>query len=477
MASEVRLPPHSKSAEVAVLGAILIDSKVIAEIRPLLTAEDFYVPAHQDVYAAMTALDERRQPIDLTTLTAELESKDRLARIGGVDYLAELASQVPTTSNVVHYAGIVREKSRMRRLIHVCNEIVSKAYAPLEEEEDINTHLFDWAGQVFYSATMEDRLSTFAHIGEELKRFLDKMSESFQNPEIGLGVPSGFDELDRITGGFKRGDLIILAARPSMGKTALALNIAEYAATAGIPTLVFSLEMNVEQLTMRLLASASRVNLHQLRNQLTYAASKTSDATLLARIMSGCNKLYKAPLLMDDTPGISIHTVRARARQWRSSREYFPPDEPHRRGLVLIDYLQLMHGRTGKNVNREQEISDISRGLKALARELDLPVIVLSQLNREVEKEKDKKPMLSHLRESGAIEQDADIILFIHRPEYYDRDNPQLKGKAELIVAKHRNGATGTVNLKFVHEYTKFENAAPDDEEPSVYVPPDDNPF
>lgn len=461
----------------AVLGAVLIDSKVMAEIRPLLGVEDFYIPAHQDLYAAMMALDDRRQPIDVTTLNAELEARDRLSRIGGVEYLVDLATQVPTTSNAVHYAGIVREKSRMRRLITVCNEIVSKAYAPLEEDEDINTHLFDWAGQVFYNATIEDRLSTFAHIGDELKRFLDKMSDAVQNPEIGLGVPSGFEELDRITGGFKRGDLIILAARPSMGKTALALNMAEYAATAGIPTLIFSLEMNVEQLTMRLLASASRVNLHQLRNQLTYAASKASDATLLARITAGCNQLYKAPLLMDDTPGISIHTVRARARQWRSSREYFPQEDPHRRGLILIDYLQLMHGRTGKNINREQEISDISRGLKALARELDLPVIVLSQLNREVEKEKDKKPMLSHLRESGAIEQDADIILFIHRPEYYDRENPQLKGKAELIVAKHRNGATGTVNLRFIHECTKFEDAAPDDVEPSVYVPPDDNPF
>ncbi len=461
----------------AVLGAILIDSRVLNEIAPLLNAEDFYIPAHQDLYAAMRALNDRSQPIDLTTMAAELEARDRLTRVGGMEYLVELASQVPTTSNAVHYAGIVREKSRMRKLIAVCNEIVSRTYAPVEEDEADSTNLFDWAGQAFYSATMEDRLSSFAKIGDELMRFIDNMSKSMENPEIGLGVPSGFVDLDRITGGFKRGDLIILAARPSMGKTALALNMAEYAAISGIPTLVFSLEMNVEQLTMRLLASASRINLHQLRNQLTFSGARTTDATLLSRIMQGCNQLYKAPLLMDDTPGISIHTVRARARQWRSSREYFPPEEPHRRGLILIDYLQLMHGRTGKNINREQEISDISRGLKALARELDLPVIVLSQLNREVEKEKDKKPMLSHLRESGAIEQDADIILFIHRPEYYDRENPQLKGKAELIVAKHRNGATGTVNLRFVHEYTKFENATAEDEEPSVYVPPEDNPF
>ncbi len=460
----------------AVLGAVLLDMGTLPQITPLLQATDFYIPAHQDIYESMVALDLRGQPIDLTTLTAELDSRDRLTRAGGMEYLVGLASQVPTTANVLHYTMIVREKSRIRRLISTCTEIVSRGYAPREEEEEDGNNLFDWAGQLFYAATMEDKISTFSHIKTELNKYLDKMANSLKNPEIGLGVSSGFDDLDRITGGFKRGDLIILAARPSMGKTALALNIAEHAAVSGVPTLVFSLEMNMEQLTMRLLSSASRVNLHQLRNQLTYTSSKTSDSTLLARIMSGCNQLFKAPLVMDDTPGISMHTVRARARQWRSDRQWFPADDPYRRGMILIDYLQLMHGRTGRNINREQEISEISRGLKALARELDLPVIVLSQLNREVEKEKDKKPMLSHLRESGAIEQDADIIMFIHRAEYYDRENPALKGKAELIVAKHRNGPTGTVNLHFVHECTKFENALTEDNA-SVYIPPEDSPF
>ncbi len=476
MTSEARLPPHSKPAEMAVLGAILLEAGILSQVSPILSAPDFYIPAHQDLFDAMIALDDRRQPIDLTTLSAELDARDRLNRIGGVEYIVELASQVPTTANAMHYAMIVRDKSRVRRLIGACHDISSKAYAPKDEDEGDEVNLFDWAGQVFYNATLEDRVATFSHIKTELVKFLDKMSNAWQNPEIGLGVPSGFDDLDRITGGFKRGDLVILAARPSMGKTALALNMAESAARSGVPTLVFSLEMNAEQLTMRLLSSASRVNLHQLRNQLTYTSSKTSDASLLHRITGGCNELFKAPLVMDDTPGISMHTVRARARQWRSNRDFFPAGEPHKRGLILIDYLQLMHGRTGKNINREQEISEISRGLKALARELDLPVIVLSQLNREVEKEKDKKPMLSHLRESGAIEQDADIIMFIHRAEYYDRENPALKGKAELIVAKHRNGPTGTVNLQFIHECTKFENATTEDNA-AIYVPPEDSPF
>lgn len=476
MTSEARLPPHSKPAEMAVLGAILLEAGILSQVSPILSAPDFYIPAHQDLFEAMIALDDRRQPIDLTTLSAELDARDRLNRIGGVEYIVELASQVPTTANAMHYAMIVRDKSRVRRLIGACHDISSKAYAPKDEDEGDEVNLFDWAGQIFYNATLEDRVATFSHIKTELVKFLDKMSNAWQNPEIGLGVPSGFDDLDRITGGFKRGDLVILAARPSMGKTALALNMAESAARSGVPTLVFSLEMNAEQLTMRLLSSASRVNLHQLRNQLTYTSSKTSDASLLHRITGGCNELFKAPLVMDDTPGISMHTVRARARQWRSNRDFFPAGEPHKRGLILIDYLQLMHGRTGKNINREQEISEISRGLKALARELDLPVIVLSQLNREVEKEKDKKPMLSHLRESGAIEQDADIIMFIHRAEYYDRENPALKGKAELIVAKHRNGPTGTVNLQFIHECTKFENATTEDNA-SIYVPPEDSPF
>ncbi|MGM0595488.1 MAG: replicative DNA helicase [Myxococcota bacterium] len=475
-------PPQSINSEKAVLGALILDNSTINTVTPILEVDDFYSTSHSLIYKAITTLDQKQQPVDLTTLESQLQSSRDLEKVGGMDYIVELSSQVPTTTNATHYATIVRRKSRMRKVIQAAQDIVSEANSPFNEDMS-EEEFFDWAGNIIYQALQEDVSSSFKNIDKEIDSFFSKMSKYQENPELMAGVSTGYIDLDKIIGGLKRGDLMILAARPSMGKTSLALNIAENVIGQDIPTLLFSLEMNSEQLTTRLLASAGSVDLHKLKNFLNSGGKGSVGHDLLKKMVNGANKLHKKPLLMDDTPGVNIATVRAKARQWRSNRTYFPREEPDKIGLILIDYLQLMHGKSGKNTNREQEVSDISRGLKALAREVNVPVIVLSQLNREVEKQKDKKPLLSHLRESGSIEQDADIILFLHRPEYYFRDKEELKGRAELIIAKHRNGPTGSVDLRFIHEYTKFENAGgfrdqEDYGDFEEYVPDDeDQPF
>ena len=449
-AIESRIPPNSKSAETAVLGAILLNNDVIKIVSPILNAEDFYIPSHNDIYKAMVALDDGKKPIDLTTLEAELDSKKLLTKVGGTDYLVQIASQVPTTANAEHYANIVREKSRIRKVIKAAQDITSAGYSPVDDEVDY----FDMAGNLIYQAIQEDRSSTFTSIGDELETFFKRLDYYQSNPHLMSGIKTGFTDMDAMLSGLKGGDLVILAARPSMGKTSFALNIAENVALMGVPTLIFSLEMDKESLTKRLIASAGRIDLHKMKNILT---DSRIDHDLVRRMMLGADKLMKTPLAMDDTPGISISTVRARARQWRSSKDFFPKaDMP---GLIVIDYLQLMHGKTNKAGSREQEVADISRGLKALAREVNVPIMVLAQLNRKVEETPDKRPLLSHLRESGSIEQDADIIIFLNRPEYYDRENEEKKGLAEAIIAKHRNGPTGTVNLRFIHQFTRFENA------------------
>ncbi len=468
---ESRIPPNSKAAETAVLGAILLNDDVVKMVSPILSPEDFYVPSHTDIYRAMISLDEAKRPIDLTTLEAELDAKNLLAQIGGSDYLVQLASQVPTTANAEHYAEIVREKSRFRRVIKASLDVASTGYGVMEDEFDY----FDYAGNLMYQALQEDRTSILTTIGEELEIFFKRLDQLQNNPHLMSGFGTGYDDVDKMLGGLKGGDLIILAARPSMGKTSFALNIAENVSAMGVPTLVFSLEMNKEQLTKRLIASAGNIDLHKMKNIIS---NNRIDHDLLKHMLRGADKLSKCPLAMDDTPGISISVVRARARQWRSNKQFFPQGEDSP-GLIVIDYLQLMHGKSSREGSREQEVSNISRGLKALAREVNVPVIVLSQLNRKVDENPDHIPMLSNLRESGSIEQDADIILFLHRPEYYDRNNEELKGVAQAIIAKHRNGPTGTVNLRFIHQFTRFENAGGiyDNQEPQYEHGPVDAPF
>jgi replicative DNA helicase len=447
---DFKILPHAKNAEIAILGAILIDPDVMDRVGPILLGEDFYIPSHRSIFDSMVALNEANKPIDLTTLENELSNKDLLSKIGGIDYLVELASQVPTTANAEHYSFIVKTKSRLRKVIKVSQEITSKGYGLLESEEEY----FDWAGNQIYQAVEQSQTKGITSIEVEMNNFFKKLEYYQQNPDLLSGFITGYTDLDKVLGGFRGGDLIILAARPSMGKTSFALNIAENVAGNGIPTLVFSLEMNKEQLTKRFIASAGKIDLHKMRNVLS---ENKIDHDLLGKMMMGADKLMNSPIALDDSPGVSISTVRGRARQWRASKEYFPP-EKELPGLIVIDYLQLMHGNS-KSGSREQEVSDISRNLKALAREVDVPILCLSQLNRKVEAMEDKRPLLSHLRESGSIEQDADIIMFIHRPEYFDRDNEDLKGKAEVIIAKHRNGPTGKVDMKFIHQYTRFENA------------------
>ncbi|MBN2723001.1 MAG: replicative DNA helicase [Deltaproteobacteria bacterium] len=474
MASDTagKVKPHSRQAETAVLGAVFLDNAIFDIIAPVISPLDFYIPAHRTIYEAMQSCNQKQTPIDLTTMENELVTHgDMLKNIGGLEYLVELTSQVPTTANAEHYAHIVRMKSRMRAVIEASAEITSAGYELPDEIEE--NQYFDWAGGKIYAATQEERVASFSEIGEEVTNFFTKWDRITRNPDRRSGIPSGFTDLDSLTGGFSSGDLIILGARPSMGKTSFALNIAENVAAQNIPTLVFSLEMNTEQLTTRLLASVSKVDMQRLRAILQTGKIMGSDHTMMGMLQKGASIIYKYPMLLDDTPGISIQTLRARCRQWKSNRKYFPAGYEGG-GLVVIDYLQLMHGNNTKGGNREQEVSDISRGLKALAREIGVPILVLAQLNRKVEETEDKKPRLSHLRESGSIEQDADIILFLHRPEYYKRDDESLKGQAELILAKHRNGPTGSVELIFKHKYTRFENKA--QYEQDEWGPPQDSP-
>jgi replicative DNA helicase len=442
-----RVPPQNIEAEQSVLGAILLDNDAINQAIETLTGEDFYRESHREIFRAMTALTERNQAVDAITLTDALRTGGVLEAVGGAGYIAELAACVPTAANVGHYARIVREKALLRSLASVSTEIAAGAY---DSPPNVDEYLDESEHKIFEIS--ERRIRQSFHSMPELTRESLKLIERlYEKKELVTGVPTGFIDLDRLTAGLQPSDLIIIAARPSMGKTALALNIAAHAATECEPKVgvaLFSLEMSKEQLVLRMLCSEGRVD--SSRARAGYLGER--DFPKLAQAAAS---LSEAPIFIDDSSDTSPIVLKAKCRRLMRERNA-------NLGLIIVDYLQLMRSaRPGES--REKEIAEISRSLKSLAKELKVPVLALSQLNRQVETRPDRRPLLADLRESGAIEQDADVIAFIYRDEMYHRDSKE-PGVAEVIIAKQRNGPTGTAKLTYLTQFTRFENYAPEEE-------------
>jgi replicative DNA helicase len=442
-----RLPPQNIEAEQSVLGAVLLENEAINQALEILTADDFYRETHREIFRAMMELSDHNNPVDAITLTDALRTKSVLEQVGGPAYIAELADSVPTAANVGHYARIVREKAVLRSLATIATDIASSAY---EANANVDEFLDTAEHRIFEIS--ERRIKPSFHTMPELTReSLRILERLYENRELVTGVPTGFKDLDTLTAGLQPSDLIVLAARPSMGKTALALNIAAYAAMDAEPkrgVAFFSLEMSKEQLVLRMLCSEARVDSAKAR------AGYLSERDF-PKLAQAAARLSEANIFIDDSSDTTAITLKAKCR--RLAR-----DRSNNLGLVLVDYLQLMRSaRPGES--REKEIAEISRSLKALAKELKLPVIALSQLNRLVETRPDRRPLLADLRESGAIEQDADVIAFIYREEMYKGKDSKEAGVAEIIVAKQRNGPTDTVKLTYLNQYTRFENYAPAD--------------
>ena len=434
-----KIPPQNLEAESSVLGGILLENDAINVVLELLRPEDFYRESHRKIFRAMIELSDRSEPADVITLSECLKGRSELEAVGGTAYLVSLADFVPTAANIAFYARIVREKAILRSLITCATAIATRGY---EEQGNVEEFL-DSAEKVIFEISEKKIKASFVSVGEMIKDTLKTVEKLYERKEMITGVSTGYEDLDKLTAGLQPSDLIIVAGRPGMGKTAFALNVAAHAAFNGTGAAIFSLEMAKEQLVLRMLCSEARVNSSKVRSG--YLGER--DFPLLAK---AAGKLHDAPIYIDDTPAISVLELRAKARR-------LVRDRSKKIGLVVVDYLQLMRGMGGAS-NREQEISEISRSLKALAKELNVPIIALSQLNRKVEDRTGRKPQMSDLRESGAIEQDADLIMFIYREELYDKNNDEVKGKAEVIVEKQRNGPTGIVNLTFLSEFTRFEN-------------------
>ena len=433
-----KVPPHDLEAEQAIIGSMLTDRDAVISAIEILKEEDFYREDNKAIYTAILNLYNRAEPIDIITVKSELESMGKFEQVGGLEYLAELPEKVPTTANAMKYIKIVEEKSTLRRLIKTANEIIELGYSPTEDVEDI----MEGAEKKIFNIMQEKNQKGYAPIKDVLVESFTKLEELYNRKQHITGVPSGFTELDYRTAGFHGSELILIAARPAMGKTAFALNIATNAAVkANVPVAVFSLEMSKEQLVNRILCSESMVDSNKVRT----GKLEEDDWTKLA---GAIGPLSEAEIFIDDTPGINITEIRAKCRKLKLEKNI---------GMVVIDYLQLIQGSNKRGGSREQEISEISRSLKILAKELDVPVIALSQLSRAAEQRPDHRPMLSDLRESGAIEQDADIVMFLYRDDYYNQDS-EKKDIAEIIIAKHRGGSTGTVELLWLGSYTKFVN-------------------
>lgn len=430
--------PSQVEAEKAVLGALLLNDENVPKVSEILLETDFYVPAHAKIYQAIIDISQRRERVDIVTLQNELEKKNVLNEVGGLVYILALQEDIPSMGLVSQHAKIVKEKSILRELINSAAGIINSCYS--QDEESI-TAILDFAEKTIYQIANKRSDQNFVQLNIWLKKTFQHLSDIKSNAGGLTGISSGFGRLDQMTSGFQDGDLIILAARPSMGKTALALNVATNAAAQGFTVGVFSLEMAAEQLTLRLLSTESNISHHNIRN-----ATITSDEWV--ELTNVAAQLAQRRLFIDDTAGLDIMALRAKARQLKTKENV---------QFLVIDYLQLLH--SGKrHENRHQEVSEISRSLKALAKELGIPILALSQLSRAVDSRMDKRPMLSDLRESGAIEQDADLIMFLYRDVVYNPDTEQ-PASAELIVGKQRNGPTGLVNLTFLKELTKFEEA------------------
>lgn len=437
-------PPHSIEAEQSVLGGLMLDSSQFEAVAEVLAAQDFYKAAHRLVFTVMVDLQEAAQPVDVITVSQSLNQRGELARVGGLAYLTEMAGSIAGSANLVAYARIVRERSTLRQLIAAATEIATASYNPGALGADDLLQLAE--KKVLEIAEERPKEGGFIDVNALLKAAVEKIDELFRSDSDLTGVSTGLNDLNQKTAGWQAGELIILAARPSMGKTALALNFVEAALmTQAKPVLIFSLEMPADSLVVRLLSSIGRIDQTHIRT-----GKLTEDDW--PKLEAAARKLKDKPLFIDDTAGLTPAEVRARIR--KIAREYGNP------GMIMVDYLQLMHV-AGNTDGRTQEISEISRSMKALAKEYSCPVICLSQLNRGVESRPNKRPMNSDLRESGAIEQDADVILFIYRDEYYNEESPD-KGVAELIIGKQRNGEIGTCRAAFIGKYTRFENLAPE---------------
>lgn len=437
-----KVPPQNIEAEQSVLGAILIENSALYKAIEILNANDFYKEAHRRIFLAMIELSEKNEAIDLITLAEYLRRENELDSIGGATYLSMLTNTVPTAANIRYHSKIVHEKSLLRNLINTATEIVSRGY---ENSQDIE-ELLDYAENAIFSISEKKIRPSFMPIKDIIKDSFETIERLSEKKELVTGIPTGFSDLDILTTGFQPSDLIIVAGRPSMGKTALCLCMAQHVGIEkGQPVAIFSLEMAKEQIVMRMLCAEARVDSHRLRSGFL----GKSD---WPRLTTAAGRLSEAPIFIDDTPMTSVLEMKAKARRLKAE---------HGLNLVIVDYLQLMSGRgdrrKGGSDTREQEISEISRSLKALAKELSVPVVALSQLNRAVESRHDRRPLLADLRESGAIEQDADVILFIYREEVY-KQTEENKGIAEIIIGKQRNGPVGIVKLAFIDKYTRFEN-------------------
>ena len=433
-----RVPPHNHEAEQSVIGAVFLEPQALITAAEVLIPEDFYRVAHQKIFSTMLALSDKGQPIDVVTVTEELTAKKELEDIGGISYLTEIANVVPTAANIMHYAKIVEEKSLLRRLIRVATQIVEDGYTREDEVEA----LLSEAEKNMMEVSNRKNAGDFKHIKDVLVETYDNIELLHTQQGEVTGIPTGFTDLDRVTAGFQRNDLIIVAARPSVGKTAFALNIAQNVATKTTENVaIFSLEMGADQLVMRILCAEGNIDAQVMRT----GSLQAEDWRKLTMAMGS---LSNAGIFIDDSSGIRVNEIRSKCRRLQ---------QEHGLGMVIIDYLQLISGSGKPGENRQQEVSEISRSLKGLARELKIPVIALSQLSRGVEQRQDKRPMMSDLRESGSIEQDADIVSFLYREDYYDKET-ENKDMIEIIIAKQRNGPTGTVTLAFAKEYNKFVN-------------------
>jgi len=443
--ANLRIPPHSLEAEASVLGGLLLDNTAWDRVGDLLNENDFYRYEHRQVYAAIYSLVSTSRPADVITVYEHLQSQGKTDEVGGLAYLNSLAQYVPSASNIRRYGEIVRERAILRKLVSVSDDIATQAFNT--QGRQVSQILDDAEQKIFSIGEEGSRMRQGFHSMEDLVvELLDRVEEMAKNPNDITGVPTGFYDFDRMTSGLQPGDLIVLAARPSMGKTALAINIAEHVALQeGLPVAVFSMEMGASQLAIRMVGSIGRIDQSRLRT------GKLNEDEW-PRLSEAIEKLRSVSLFIDETAGLTTSELRANAR--RLSRRC------GKLGLIVVDYLQLMTGSSGSDgENRATELGEISRGLKMLAKELQCPVIALSQLNRGVEQRTDKRPMMSDLRESGAIEQDADVIMFIYRDDYYNKDSKE-PGVAEVIIGKQRNGPTGTVKLTFLKPITKFESMA-----------------
>lgn len=456
----VTLPPQAVEAEQSLLGSLLLDQRAMDDIESDIEVRDFYRSDHQHIFKAIQELNERDDAVDVVTVSEELDKDGKLKQIGGLAYLGALVKNTPNSGNIHSYAKIVRERAILRRLIQTSNDIIEKAYHP---DGMMPAHVLDYAEQAILKIAQQEGNSgqTFDQIESLLAKSLDKIQDLYENGSLVTGISTGFTKLDQLTTGLHPGELVIVAGRPSMGKTSFSMNIVENAAVRNnTPVAIYSMEMPGDQISTRMLSSLSRINSNKLRT------GRLSESDF-PKLMSTMNIIKDKPIYVDDSAGLSPLEVRSRARRLASKLE-------GGLGLIVIDYLQLMAG-SGDSDNRTAEISDITRSLKALAKELEVPIVVLSQLNRSLEQRPNKRPIMSDLRESGAIEQDADLILFIYRDEVYNKDS-EAKGSAEIIIGKQRNGPIDTVKLKFLGEFTKFEDFSVDTYSNSGVVPDSSEP-